>query len=149
LQAVEQEIAELRKQVNVIRQGGDKQASLIFPPLSKAPSLGVKYLRLYREAEVQAKIMEIVLPLYEQAKIEEQRDTPSVLVLDTAVPAFKASKPKRMLIMIAVILLAPLLAFVVTFIRESMKHAREIRTESQEEAIALIRRELSLKNIFR
>jgi tyrosine-protein kinase Etk/Wzc len=149
LQAVEQEIAELRKQVNTLRVGGDKHASLVFPPLATAPALGVKYLRIYREAEVQAKIMELVLPLYEQAKIEEQRDTPSVLVLDTATPAFKASKPKRMFIMLAVMLFAPFLAYLIAVTRDSMKHSREVRTASEEESFALIRRELSLKNIFR
>jgi uncharacterized protein involved in exopolysaccharide biosynthesis len=109
----------------------------------------VKYLRIYREAEVQAKIMELVLPLYEQAKIEEQRDTPSVLVLDTATPAFKASKPKRLFIMLAVVLLAPFLAYLIAVTRDSMKRAREVRTASEEESFALIRRELSLKNLFR
>ena len=44
--------------------------------------------------EIQYKILEFVQPLYEQAKVEEVRNSPSVLVLDEAtVPQLKA-KPK-------------------------------------------------------
>jgi uncharacterized protein involved in exopolysaccharide biosynthesis len=37
--------------------------------------------------------------MYEQSKVEEQRQTPSVIVLDRANPAERKSRPKRILIM--------------------------------------------------
>ena len=38
--------------------------------------------------------MELLTPLYEQSKVEEQRNTPSVIVLDHALPAEHKAKPK-------------------------------------------------------
>ncbi|HEY4643176.1 MAG TPA: GNVR domain-containing protein [Bacteroidota bacterium] len=61
------------------------------------PELGLGYLRLYREVEIQTKLLEILLPIYEQAKIQERKDTPTVLVLDRAVPPPKPAKPRKLL----------------------------------------------------
>ena len=44
--------------------------------------------------EIQYKILEFVQPLYEQAKVEEVRNSPSVLVLDKATPPELKAKPK-------------------------------------------------------
>ena len=44
--------------------------------------------------EIQYKILEFVQPLYEQAKVEEVRNSPSVLVLDKAFPPDRKAKPK-------------------------------------------------------
>jgi uncharacterized protein involved in exopolysaccharide biosynthesis len=78
------------------------------------PDLGVQGLRLYRDLFIQGKILEVLMPMYEQARLEEKRETPSVVVLDRAIPAERKSKPKRLLI----ILLATLSAatfFVVSY----------------------------------
>lgn len=62
------------------------------------PETGIGTLRLYREVLIQQKILEFVLPLLEQAKVDEQKNTPATLVLDKAVPAEKKSRPHRFLI---------------------------------------------------
>ena len=62
------------------------------------PGIGVESLRLYCNVAIQQKIIEFLVPLYEQAKINEHKDIPVLLVLDRAVPAEKKSKPQRMLI---------------------------------------------------
>ncbi len=36
--------------------------------------------------------------MYEQAKVEEQKDVPVILVLDKAVPPKRKAKPKRLII---------------------------------------------------
>jgi uncharacterized protein involved in exopolysaccharide biosynthesis len=54
--------------------------------------------RLYRNLLIQQKILEFLVPLYEQARIDEQKDVPVVLVLDKAVPAERKDRPKRSLI---------------------------------------------------
>jgi len=66
--------------------------------LSTFPNLGMESFRLYRDVLIQQKILELLVPLYEQARIEEQKDMPVMLVLDKPVPAEKKSRPKRMLI---------------------------------------------------
>lgn len=90
------EVDELRRKLS---QMGDVGSTVgrdmhIFVPFSKAPDLGMEYLRRYRDVEIQYKILQIIAPLYEQAKVEERRQTPSVIVLDKATPAERKSKPK-------------------------------------------------------
>ena len=42
-------------------------SNVIFP-FSEVPDLIIKYYRIYREIEIQTKVMEFVLPMYEQAR---------------------------------------------------------------------------------
>jgi len=62
------------------------------------PQVGITSLRLYRDMLIQQKILEFLVPIYEQAKIDEQKDLPVLLVLDKAVPAERKSRPLRALI---------------------------------------------------
>jgi len=67
--------------------------------LAKFPEMGLQSYRLFRDILVQQKILEFLIPMYEQARLEEQKDVPVVVVLDRAVPAERKAKPKRLLIM--------------------------------------------------
>jgi Uncharacterized protein involved in exopolysaccharide biosynthesis len=90
--------AELRRQAKKFEFGGLSSDLII--PLAKMPDLGMEYLRLYREVLLQTKIVEFLVPQYEQAKLQEARDTPTLLVLDRGyVPEWK-DKPKRLLIIL-------------------------------------------------
>jgi hypothetical protein len=68
--------------------------------LDKFPRVGMESLRLFRQLLINQKILEILLPLYEQAKFEEVKDVPAVVVLDPAVPAEKKSRPVRSLVVL-------------------------------------------------
>ena len=83
----------------------------VFLPLTNIPNLGVEYARLYRDMVLQEKLLEFLLPEYEQAKIKEAKNTPTVQVLDEAVRPIKKSSPKRLLLVIS----AGLLSFVCCF----------------------------------
>lgn len=146
-----QEIAELRKQLALMKDGDalGGRTSVVFAPFAKAPEIGMEYLRRYRDIELQGKLLEFLLPMYEQAKIEEQRDTPSVLVLDTAVPAIKPSKPKRMIILAVVLVGSLLVGFFVALTRDALAKARARRTPEELAQVEMIKRELHPKNLFR
>ena len=59
--------------------------------LAGIPMSGLRSFRLYRDVAINQKIVEYLVPLYEQAKIQEAKDTPSILVLDKSVPPEKKS----------------------------------------------------------
>jgi capsule polysaccharide export protein KpsE/RkpR len=65
---------------------------------SKAPALGLKYLRLYREAKFQEILYQLYGKLVEMARLDEVRDTAVLQVVDQATPPEKKSKPQRLLI---------------------------------------------------
>ncbi len=64
--------------------------------LGNSPQIILSFLRLQREVEIQSKILTFLLPIYEQAKIEEKRDTPSIMILDKPYVAERKTKPKRL-----------------------------------------------------
>lgn len=93
LMRLESEIEELKKTQRQMEFGGVDLN--IFIPFKNAPDLGLKYLRLYREVQINSKIVEYLVPQYEQAKIQEAKDTPTLLVLDKAKPAEYSYKPRK------------------------------------------------------
>ena len=57
--------------------------------------VGINYMSLYAEIEAFTKLKTFMLPMLEQARLDEIRDTKELLVLDTAIPPEKKDKPKR------------------------------------------------------
>lgn len=95
------------------------ETSNILFPFKKMPDIAIDYLRVYREVEIQQSILEIVLPMYEQAKVEEQKSIPTIEVIDKAVPAQLKYSPKRSFIVIGIILLFSF--FLIPFVYVSEK----------------------------
>ncbi len=88
--------AKIHELENQLKKLNHQNSNLdVFLPLNNLSDLGLEYLRLFKEVEIQNKIQEFLIPQYEQAKIQESKDTPALLYLDKAVPAEKKAKPKR------------------------------------------------------
>ena len=145
---LELEVNALRKKMSTLQVGDDKKKGQfqIFPPFDNAPDLGVQYFRFYRQVELQGKILELILPLYEQAKIEEQRDTPSMLVLDNATPPEKASKPRRLLITAIVFFASIVIGTMLTFFVDYLERAKRGAQEQDREKMRVIRESLNPRN---
>jgi len=145
---LELEVNALRKKMSTLQVGDDKKKGQfqIFPPFDNAPDLGVQYFRFYRQVELQGKILELILPLYEQAKIEEQRDTPSMLVLDKATPPEKASKPRRLLITAIVFFASIVIGTMLTFFVDYLERAKRGAQEQDREKMRVIRESLNPRN---
>ncbi len=103
------ELKELNKKYDEMNVGKLKESSNrevktdqkdVFLTLENVPNLSLHYARLYRDVLIQEKIMEFLLPQFEQAKIQEARDTPTVQVLDEAVKPIKKHRPKRMILVL-------------------------------------------------
>lgn len=84
------------------------------------PANALEGVRLYQEVLIQSKMLEFLLPLYEQAKIDEQKDIPVLLVIDKAVPAKRKTKPQRMFIIVLVTALVLSVVVSLTFFFHSM-----------------------------
>lgn len=89
----EAKINSLRNRINEIRNSTDLND---FLSLGNSPQIAMSFLRLQRNVEIQTKILTFLLPIYEQAKIEEKRETPTILVLDQPYIAERKTKPKRL-----------------------------------------------------
>jgi hypothetical protein len=97
------EIDEFRKKIAELNRddGAVRGQMRMLVPYRQIPELGVEYVRRFREVQIQSKILEFLTPLFEQAKVEEKKESPSVIVLDKAGPAERKTSPKRALIILA------------------------------------------------
>jgi capsule polysaccharide export protein KpsE/RkpR len=114
------EMDELSKKIDLLNSGADpsqKDVKLLIP-FKQAPKLGNEYLKIFRNLEIQYKILEFIQPLYEQAKIEEVRNTPSVLVLDKAGPAERKARPRGTIYALVSFILSVGLGYFIIFTKE-------------------------------
>lgn len=93
--------------------------------LATFPQAGLESFRLYREVATEQKILEVLIPLYEQAKINEQKDVPVLLVLDKAIPPERKAKPQRSLIVLSSTMLFFFFSILVVFIMQAIIHRRD------------------------
>lgn len=101
--------------------------------LATFPEAGIASYRLYRNVAIQQKIVEYLIPLYEQAKIEEQKDVPVILVLDRATPPEKKDKPKRSLIVLLVAVITVVFSISAVFLIEGWSKFKRLHPEQYQE----------------
>ncbi|MEE9552889.1 MAG: hypothetical protein V3W18_01225 [candidate division Zixibacteria bacterium] len=90
-------IEQIKMQLLKLEKGDSamQDSSILNVSMTDAPELGLQYARLLRELKIQETIFQLLKQQYEQAKIQELRDTPTVQVLDAARPPEKKSGPFR------------------------------------------------------
>jgi capsule polysaccharide export protein KpsE/RkpR len=99
----EEKIISLNNQLKDLKMNNYEEGDL---GIKGAPNVAMNFLRLTRDVEIQNKMLSYVLPILEQAKIEENKKTPTVLVLDPPNIPDKKAKPKRSVIVLGLILFA-------------------------------------------
>ena len=122
----------------------------IFVPFRQAPALAAEYIRLYRDVEIQYKILQFITPLYEQAKVEEKRSTPSVVTLDYATVPERKAKPKVSLYALLALVISTLISLMVVFTGEALRRIKSLDPDRYHNLVATIRSDwfgLRLKNL--
>lgn len=145
------EMNELDKKINGLNMGTDasqKDFQLLIP-FKKAPALGNEYLKIYRGLEIQYKILEFIQPMYEQARVEENRSTPSVVVLDYAGPAERKSKPKISLYGLLGLVISTTIGLVIVLVIESFKKLRNVDVERFDTMMNTVKKDLRKVGLFR
>jgi tyrosine-protein kinase Etk/Wzc len=130
---IDQELNEMKKQLREI-EFGQKDTPNGFGagfsvPFAELPEVALEYARLLRDVKVQEAIFELLTQQYEQAKIMELKDTPTVQFLDRASPPEKKSTPKRSRIAIFAAFSSLILAILASLIIESFEKMKQKPTE--------------------
>ena len=103
IENIKKENSELSKKMNELEYGTgviNYKKSNLFPVLADVPKLGIELIRLKREVEIQNTLFVFLTQQYEEAKIKEAKDTPTVQILDYPQIPHQKSAPKRVLILI-------------------------------------------------
>ena len=87
-------------------------------PFTDVPELGLLLADLLRKVKIQETVWTLLNQQYYQAKIQEAQDTPTVQVLDSAVPPIFRSSPNRTLLVMIFGVLSILLSIIWGFGKE-------------------------------
>lgn len=105
----------------------------LFPSIESVPDLALQYMRLMRDLKVQETLYTLLVQQLEQARIEEQKNTPVISVLDLAEPASRPVYPRKMLIVLIAALAAAAWVTLVAVVVEKLR----VRRAAAEEGVAL------------
>lgn len=97
LNVLRQSLVESSEEVRRVRE----ELAAVEGQLGTLPQAGVATMRLWRDLKTQEQLYELLTAQLEEARIRETRDTPTVQVLDPAVPPLHKSRPKRSLVVLA------------------------------------------------
>jgi tyrosine-protein kinase Etk/Wzc len=98
-------------------------------PMAEMPSVVRRYADLERARIMESRILEVIAPLYEQARFDEEREVQAVQVVDFAAAPERKDRPKRMTLVIVATMSALVaivfFAVVRAWMRRNRSHVRE------------------------
>jgi len=108
LEQLKKEIEEFKFTLNELQNGNNNESTEdnLFLAIADIPDLGLTHLRLQRELDIQTELFKFLTMEYEEAKIEEAKDIPTVQILDIARVPERKSKPRRVLLVVSVLLVS-------------------------------------------
>jgi capsule polysaccharide export protein KpsE/RkpR len=137
LKEINKELVQLKSQLAKIEFGKEGQSTQEFGagfsvPLAQLPDVYLEYLRLFRDVKIQEAIFELLTQQYEQARIMELKDTPTVQFLDRASPPEKRSFPRRTVIVVFAFVLSIVfnvfLAFTIEYVQDVKANPKSHKT---------------------
>jgi len=130
------ELELLNDQFEKVKNNG--QSNSLFLPYKTLPNKAKNYLRYYQEVKLNQTILEFLVPLFEQAKFEEQKEIPILQIIDSgSVPELKAYPPRT--------LFSIIIALIVNMFAILFLVVREIISNSSNEKVTLIKEQLSFR----
>jgi capsule polysaccharide export protein KpsE/RkpR len=115
---IEIEVNEFKKKLDNLKNNQNPEGLIL--PLKGLPKIALAYVRLYRDVEINTKLLQFMLPLYEQAKLEEQKEMPVLQVVDYAIPPVKKSFPPRTIFTLLFGAMVAILLFTFIIIKEGI-----------------------------
>ena len=130
-------VDEFTKKIKELKTNEDNNTLLL--SLKSLPNKAIIYLRLYRNVKIQESMLEFIIPIYEQAKFEEQKEIPILQIIDNGVPPEKKSYPPRVLFSLLITFILLLIIYLYLLIQEIFQNSTNPK-------VSMIRSELRLFN---
>jgi uncharacterized protein involved in exopolysaccharide biosynthesis len=127
-----EQISELQSKYDQFLIGVEKKGKTndFFLPFKQTPQLAMQYFKLFRDVEIGSEILKVIIPLIENAKIQELRETPNLLILDNGTIPEKKSKPKRMIIALIGFGLSLSVALIFAWIKINLDNIKKTNPEA-------------------
>jgi len=105
---------EYRKKYEEALQGNSDKLSLRFEEM---PAVSREYANYYREVKIHEEVYALLKQLYFKERLQGYRDTPTVVVLDSASVPFYRTSPKRGIMMLVISVVGFFAGFIIVFLR--------------------------------
>ncbi|MAT40662.1 MAG: hypothetical protein CL946_13780 [Ectothiorhodospiraceae bacterium] len=135
IQQLETEIGQLQElydQLNVPKEGESQD---FYVPFARLPEVAREMAELLRNVKTLEQVILFLNQQYYQDRVQEAKDTPTIQVLDEAVPAIQRTSPKRALWMVLTVLFSTVGAVLFVLIRfrneEPLPEANDSPSEHQ------------------
>ncbi len=138
------ELVELRRNRQIIRnqlkqlENVNSDNSFFSLPIAAIPELRGQYEELYSKVRISESLYKILLEQLEHMKLQQQENTPSLSILDKAVPPEEKSKPKRTLIVVGAFGLSLLVAVFLAALLEYLRRMEQTTPEDYRRAMMFI-----------
>lgn len=126
---------ELEQKQNQILGEGDER---LFIGMRQMPEINRQYGYLIRRIRIQSTLLEYVYPQYENARIQEQRETANIQVLDYARVPDRKCKPQRKLIVLTSAVVSLIVTLVIVMFVEYWKSLPEQNRHDWEKVQGII-----------
>jgi len=135
-------ISEIGKKLTQLQEGSaqpaDSAGAFLAIPFSDLPELSIRYLQLLRELKKEETLNEALSAQYEQANIMEAKDTPTISVLDWAVPPIAKFKPRRAYIVLTAMILSFFVTLIFSILFDKWREFKTSRSESYRDISVLM-----------
>lgn len=132
------EIQGYQTQLSKLKTGKLSSDGDIMVPTGKIPEIGVEYVRALRNVKYRETLFELLSKQYELAKIEEAKESTSIQLLDSAVPAEKKIKPRKSAIILLGFVGGGILAILLAFLNNA--YLRSISDAAGRDRWAVLRK---------
>ncbi|MCP4569669.1 MAG: hypothetical protein GY841_18985 [FCB group bacterium] len=123
---LENEIKQLKKQLAIVEKGSGDDLSYFGLPLADIPELAIRHAELAADLAIQVKVADLLTGLYEEARIKEQKDTPTISILETAYKPEIKYRPRRTLILIVTFAASLVLAIFLALFGDYLSELRRL-----------------------
>ncbi len=128
--ALESKVASLREQYLSVQNGGLTSKDRLSIPVDVLPSVSMGYLNLVRDIKILEQVNAYLESQRMQEAIQEERDVPTIQIIDAAVPIYKRSSPARSLMLLVGFVVSAALSVFVLFLRRGFRGMRSVRSAS-------------------
>jgi uncharacterized protein involved in exopolysaccharide biosynthesis len=135
-------ISEIERKLTQIQDGitdpADSLIAFLAIPLADLPEISLQYFQLVRDLKKEETLHEVLVSQYEQAKISEAKDTPTISILDEAVTPLYKFKPKRAYIVITGFFLSFVFSIIYAIVIDRWREFRVTDPEKSQDISRLL-----------
>lgn len=131
--SAEAKLSLIRERIHQIEKGGGNGLGLGFSvPLESLPNISIQYARIKRDYIVQNTVYELLIQEFERAKINEQRNVPTLKVIDYPVVSNKKAWPKKSIFIIVGLLIGIATGFALIIVKNRTEEELNDNTKKAE-----------------